>query len=336
MPAMEAFASHDTDRRTSPAQRRYALILLTAAYTLNYFDRSIVNVLLDSIKLELKLTDTALGFIAGFGFAILYTVLGIPFARLADLKGRRPVIAFGVALWSLMTAIGGLAQTGAQLALARTGVGIGEAAGTAPSVAMISDLFDKDERPRALSILNIGIPVGILLGIGLGGVANQLWGWRAALCFAGVPGLIVAALLQFTVAEPSRAAPGLQPKAAEPVGSTLAFLFRQPTYVLCLGGSFFSGFAINGLLVWAPAFSDESITSCQLSSAPGWAARSASPGPSARSWAARSWRATARAMIGGRPPNRPSLASRPFPSRSACFSPTVRRSRSRASRRVPS
>lgn len=237
-----------------PTRRGYALTLLTLAYLLNYFDRSIVNVLLGAIKADLKLSDTALGFIAGLGFALLYTLLGIPLARLADRKGRRPVIAFGVGLWSLMTALGGLAQSGTQLALARTGVGIGEAAGTAPSIAMIAGFFGKDERPRALSILNTGIPLGIFLGILFGGVASQWIGWRGALFVAGVPGLIVAALLQFTVREPRamRAAAGGGEVAG--VGATLRFLVGQRSYLFCLGGSFFSGFALNALFVWSPTF----------------------------------------------------------------------------------
>jgi len=184
-------------------RRNYYLALLTATFALNFLDRSIVNVLLQSIKMDLHLSDTALGFIAGLGFALLYTVLGVPFARLADLKGYRPVIAFGVGLWSLMTVVGGCAMSGTQLALARTGVGIGEAAGTAPSVAMVAALFPNRERPRALSILYMGMPIGILAGISLGGFFDHWFGWRAALFIAGLPGLIVTALLMFTVNDTS-------------------------------------------------------------------------------------------------------------------------------------
>ncbi len=235
--------------------RTYFLVLLTAAFVLNFFDRSIVNVLLDSIKAELKLSDTALGFIAGLGFALLYAVLGIPLARLADVRGRRGVIAFGIALWSLATALGGLAQSGAQLALARTGVGIGEAAGTAPAIAMMSEFFTKDERPRALSILNLGVPLGIFFGILVGGLANHWLGWRAALFIAGVPGLAVAGLLATAGPTPQVADPtGYRvPDLVEGIGVTLRFLFSQPSYVLGITGSFFSGFALNGLFVWSPS-----------------------------------------------------------------------------------
>lgn len=235
--------------------RTYALTLLTTAYMLNYFDRSIVNVLLDAIKADLALTDTALGFIAGLGFALLYAVLGIPFGRLADKRGRRPVVVFGVGVWSLMTLLGGFAQSGLQLALARTGVGIGEAAGTAPSIAMIADYFDKDERPRALSILNVGVPLGILFGILFGGLASQWIGWRGALMAAGLPGLIVAFLLKFTISEPtsSTAADKIEWDTGHALLPTLRFLFGQRSYLFCLAGSFFAGFAINALFIWAPA-----------------------------------------------------------------------------------
>ena len=245
---MSGYNGHTAERRS----RNFFLALLTVAFVLNFFDRSIVNVLLEAIKKEMQLSDTSLGFIAGLGFVLLYAVLGIPLGRLADVRGRRGVVACGIALWSIATALGGLAQTGVQLALARTGVGIGEAAGTAPSIAMMADLFTKDERPRALSILNLGVPLGVFFGIMVGGLANNWFGWRAALFIAGVPGLIVAALLA-TAGPLPRADGATASPAAEPVWTTLRFLFSQPSYVLGITGSFFSGFALNGLFVWTPS-----------------------------------------------------------------------------------
>ncbi len=237
---------------TGKRSRNFFLTVLTFAFILNFFDRAIVNVLLESIKKEMQLSDTALGFIAGLGFVLLYAVLGVPLGRLADVRGRRGVVASGIALWSIATALGGLAQNGVQLALARTGVGIGEAAGTAPSIAMMSDLFTKDERPRALSILNLGVPLGVFFGIMVGGLANNWFGWRVALFIAGGPGLVVAALL--ATAGPLPRADGLSnPAEAEPVRTTLGFLFTQPSYILGIAGSFFSGFALNGLIVWTPS-----------------------------------------------------------------------------------
>ena len=230
------------------------LVLLTVIHTLNFLDRSVVNVLLDPIKADLRLTDTELGFVAGLGFALLYTVLGLPSARLADLTNRRNVVAFGVMLWSLATAAGGVAISGAQLALARTGVGIGEAAGAAPSQAILSDLFNRAERPRILSIMNMGAPIGVFLGILIGGWTAQFYGWRLALLVAGAPGLIAALLLLGTPEPPrGRADPSGTDISVSSLGQTLSFLLRQKSYVLCVMGSFFAGFGLNAMFVWTPA-----------------------------------------------------------------------------------
>jgi len=237
------------------SQRRgYVLALLTIIHTLNFLDRSVVNVLLDPIKADLKLSDTELGFVAGFGFALLYTVLGLPFARLADVTSRRNVVAFGVALWSVATALGGMAQSGVQLVLARTGVGVGEAAGAAPSQAILSDLYNRAERPRALSIMNMGAPVGIFLGIFLGGWIAQYFGWRMALFVAGIPGLIVAMLLLRTPeAQRGQADPVGTDIDVVPLGRTIAYLVGQRSYLCCIFGSFFAGFGLNAMFVWSPA-----------------------------------------------------------------------------------
>ena len=245
--AVDLMAAND-----ATPNRGYVLTLLASAYLLNYFDRSIVNVLLDTIKADLRLSDTAIGFIAGLGFALLYTILGIPLARLADRHGRKSMVVVGLGLWSVMTAMGGAATSGLQLAIARTGVGIGEAAGTAPSVAMIAEFFSKNERPRALSLLNIGMPLGILAGIMFGGIANQWVGWRVALLVAGVPGLVVAALLQFTVPERKSGPADLAGKGPG-VKSALRLLAARRSYMRCIAGSFFSGFALNALFVWTPS-----------------------------------------------------------------------------------
>ena len=240
-------AKHQADARRDA---NYCLAVLSFAYVLNFFDRSIINVLLDSIKADMHLSDTELGFIAGLGFVALYAILGIPFARLADATSRRAVVGAGIAIWSVATALGGLAQTGLQLALSRTGVGLGEAAGTAPSHALLSEHFDRAERARALSILNLGAPIGVFLGLFVGGWAAQHLGWRSALFIAGAPGLLVAFLVLFTV----KPGPAGTKAKVEPLRQTVRFLLGQRSYVAAVTASFFAGFGINAVFVWTPAF----------------------------------------------------------------------------------
>jgi len=184
--------------------RYYTLALLTLVYALNFLDRTIFNVLIEPIKKEFQLTDTMLGLLAGFGFVLMYSVLGMPIARLADRRSRRNIVAAGLAFWSAMTALCGMAQNVAMLTVARIGVGIGEAAGTPASQSIIADLFAKDERPRALGIFAIGTYLGVFLGYFFGGWVNKYFGWRAAFIGAGVPGIAIALLLWLTVTEPVR------------------------------------------------------------------------------------------------------------------------------------
>jgi MFS family permease len=136
----------------SSLRRYYVLGILTVVYALNFLDRTIFNVLIEPIKREFILSDTAMGLLAGFGFVLFYSVLGIPIARLADRLNRRNIVAIAFAFWSAMTFLCGMAQSVAALALARIGVGIGESAGTPASQSLLADLFDKNERPRALGI----------------------------------------------------------------------------------------------------------------------------------------------------------------------------------------
>src|SRR5580700_7629715 len=190
-----------------PSMRRYYVLgILTAVYALNFLDRTIFNVLIEPIKKEFLLSDTTMGLLAGFGFVLFYSLLGIPIARVADRINRRNIVALAFAFWSAMTFLCGMASSVAALALARIGVGIGESAGTPASQSIIADLFDKDERPRALGIFAIGTYLGVFLGYFFGGWVNQHYGWRTAFFTAGLPGLALAAVLWFTVSEPKRGA----------------------------------------------------------------------------------------------------------------------------------
>jgi MFS family permease len=179
-----------------PSMRRYYVLgLLTVVYALNFLDRTIFNVLIEPIKKEFTLSDTAMGLLAGFGFVLFYSLLGIPIARVADRLNRRNIVAIAFAFWSAMTFLCGMAGSVATLALARIGVGIGESAGTPASQSMVADLFDKNERPRALGMFAIGTYLGVFLGYFIGGYVNQHYGWRMAFFSAGLPGIVLAAIL---------------------------------------------------------------------------------------------------------------------------------------------
>jgi MFS family permease len=239
---------------TASAARYYALALLTAVYALNFLDRTIFNVLIEPIKKEFQLSDTMLGLLAGFGFVLMYSALGMPIARIADRRNRRNIVALGLAFWSVMTALCGMAQNVATLAAARIGVGIGEAAGTPASQSIIADLFARDERPRALGIFAVGTYLGIFLGYFFGGWVNQYFGWRMAFIGAGVPGIAIALLLRASVAEPARYADSGETIGNEAIGPTFAFLFGQRSFLLALIGFCLAGLTNYSTSVWIPPF----------------------------------------------------------------------------------
>ena len=153
----------------SAAGRRYALLVLAVAYMFNFIDRTILSILLPSIRNEFHAGDAMLGFLAGPAFALFYVALGVPIARLADRVNRRNLIALAVALWSAMTVLCGMAANIWQLALARVGVGIGEAGGNPPSLSIIADLYPPETRSAAVGLYTIGISAGIMIAFMSGG-----------------------------------------------------------------------------------------------------------------------------------------------------------------------
>lgn len=200
--------SHLAAHETSSAVKYYTLAILTIVYTFNFIDRQILVILQPLIKEELGLSDTQLGLLSGFSFALFYTVLGIPIARLADRSNRRNIIAAALAIWSGMTAICGIAQNFVQLLMARIGVGVGEAGCSPPAHSMISDLFDEKKRATALAVYSAGVYIGVLVGYSAGGILGAAYGWRTTFLIVGLPGIILALILWLTVKEPPR---GSQP-----------------------------------------------------------------------------------------------------------------------------
>lgn len=189
---------------TGRLYRIYVLFILTAVYTFNFLDRQIMGIVAPAVQADLGLNDSQLGILSGFAFAVLYTTLGIPFARLSDRYNRVTIISIALASWSGFTALCGTAQNFAQLALARVGVGIGEAGGSPPSHSLISDFYPKEKRAGALAIYALGIPIGVTCAYLGGGWILQKFDWRTTFLALGLPGLLFAILLKLTVREPVR------------------------------------------------------------------------------------------------------------------------------------
>ena len=213
----------------------YVVAVLFLAYAVNVMDRSVLAVLLESIKHEFLVDDKMLGLLSGMAFALFYATLGIPIAALADRTSRRSVLAAAAALWSASTALCGVATNFWSLLLARVGTAVGEAGGTPPSQALISDYFPLRERGVALSLYALGVPFGAVLGSGLGGLGNQLVGWRWTFILVGVPGLLVALLVRFTIREPRRGqsddVSAAVAKAQTPrITDALRYLWSRPSF----------------------------------------------------------------------------------------------------------
>jgi MFS family permease len=244
-------------RAPSRAYSSYVLGLLVVVYVMNYVDRQLMSILIEPIKAEFGASDKLMGLLTGFAFAIFYTVAGIPVARLADVWVRRSVIAIGLALWSGMTALTGFSRSFLELALVRIGVGIGEAGGTPPSHALISDYFPPKRRATALGIFSLGVPLGTMLGYSLGGWLGEEFGWRAAFIWMGLPGIALAVLVRLTVREPRHG----QFDPPRPAGASrasarevLRHLFGLSSFRWIVPGVSLASFSGYGFAIWKPVF----------------------------------------------------------------------------------
>jgi MFS family permease len=243
------------EKQVSNFYRNYVLVMLTLVYVFNFIDRQLLVILQESIKKELHLSDTQLGMLSGFTFAIFYVTMGIPIARFADKGNRRNIVAISLGIWSLMTACSGLARNFIQLLLARIGVGVGEAGGSPPAHAMISDYFPPKRRSTALSLYSSGIYFGILIGFLMGGYLNQNLGWRTAFFVLGMPGIIFSLLFYFSVKEPRRGATD-ESVSTETHSFTqvIKLLYAKKTFVYLALATALHVFCIYGLANWAPSF----------------------------------------------------------------------------------
>lgn len=189
-------------RAISAGYRRYAMTMLLIVYILNFVDRQVINILAEPIKNELGLLDWQIGAMSGLAFAVFYTILGLPIARMAETGDRPRIIAAALAVWSGFTALCGLAQNFWQLILARIGVGIGEAGCTPPAHSLITDYVPREKRASALAFYSMGTPLGGLVGMALGGIVADAWGWRMAFIVCGLPGIVLAIVVALTLVEP--------------------------------------------------------------------------------------------------------------------------------------
>ena len=236
--------------------RHYALGILVVVYTFNFIDRQILSILLEPVKTELGLSDTAMGMLTGFAFAMFYATLGIPIARYADRSNRRNLIAAALSIWSLFTALSGLAANFWHLLIARIGVGVGEAGCSPPAHSMIADYYPAEQRATALGIYSLGIPFGIMFGLFAGGWINEYFGWRMAFFVVGLPGILLAILVRFSLQEPPRGmAEGRADTADQPsVKETLVYLWQKKSFRHMSFAAALTAFVGYGFIVWGPAF----------------------------------------------------------------------------------
>ena len=254
--------------------RTFALLLLTLVYGFNFIDRQIMGILAPFIQKDLGLTNTELGLLIGLAFAVFYTFVAIPIAWLADRFNRVNILSIALATWSAFTALTGLANNFVQVALARMGVGIGEAGGSPPSHSIISDMYPKEERASALGVYSMGIPLGIMAAYfvtaSLMDVSEDQVNWRQIFIFLGLTGIALAVVVKLVLKEPVRGAMELSSGTTiskPPFLESLKVLMRIPAWwAMCFGiafGSFVSyaksAFQTKYLVTLDPSFDFQTL-----------------------------------------------------------------------------
>jgi predicted MFS family arabinose efflux permease len=240
----------------SQPYKRYVTVVLLIVYIFNQTDRAIFGFLMQSIKADLKLSDTQLGFLAGPALAIFYATLGIPIARFADRRNRVNVIAIAIALWSAIVVCSAAVGKFWHFALARVGVGVGEAGFSAIAQSLITDYHAPHERTRALSVFMLAIPLGSVVSSLTAGWINQGYGWRVAFVAAGLPGLILAPLVKWTVREPAQGVGPLATAQQAPstIRSLVALIWQRPALRHLAIAQGLANIVVACALTWIPAF----------------------------------------------------------------------------------
>jgi predicted MFS family arabinose efflux permease len=239
------------------AHARYALALMACVTVLNVMDRQLLAVLIEPIKAELRLSDTQMGVLTGLAFAAFHALATLPIAAWADRGVRRTIIALGLALWSGLTLLTGLARSYPEILLARLGIGVGEATGAAPAQSLLSDYFPAERRSTALAVLVMGGPLGSMVAYAGGGWIGEVLGWRAAFVLFGAPGLLLALLIRLTLREPRRGQTERAPASdlgPLPVLSALRLLARSAVLRRLMLASALNAWGNYAVLIWSVAF----------------------------------------------------------------------------------
>jgi MFS family permease len=240
-----------TDRERGDGRAGFALAILFAINLLNFFDRNLFGALAEPIKREWSLSDTRIGFLA-LAFTVLYAVVGVPLGRLSDRRARPPILAIGVAVWSLLTAASGLAWNYASLFVVRLGVGIGEASCAPAANSMIGDYYPAKRRAWALGIFMLGLPIGNFLSSYFGGHWAAAYGWRKACFIACVPGLLLAAFV-LLVKDPPRGAAEISHHASRAhEGSAYWCVLKIPTVRWLIISGALHNFMMYTIAVFVP------------------------------------------------------------------------------------
>jgi MFS family permease len=231
------------------ANPNVVLALLLLAYIFNFLDRQILGILLEPIKADLQFTDSQLGVLTGPAFALVYSLVGVPLAVLADRTSRSGVITASLVAWSGFTALCGMATSFWQLFAFRLGVGLGEAGGVAPSYALIADHFPPHRRARAMAVFSLGVPIGLGAGAILGSWIASAFDWRVAFIAMGVAGIILAPIFKFVVRDQPRAA-GYSAPSLRDLGATFPAIARKPSFWLMGFAASLSSLCGYGLATW--------------------------------------------------------------------------------------
>lgn len=241
---------HSTEKST-----RYVVVLFLVS-TVSLMDRQILAILLEPIKRDLGASDTEMGLLTGFAFVLFFAVASIPIARAADRYSRRNIIAVALTFWSVMTMLSGYVGTFLQLAAARVGLGVGEAAAMPTTLSMLSDLFPRDRRAVPLALLAVAAPVGTMLAFTIGGIMNSVIGWRMTFVALGASGLLLTVVIPLTIREPRRGASEARSIDTKHYGfnDTIGYLWSLRSLRCLAAGAALNVCAVSAKIAWSAAF----------------------------------------------------------------------------------